>query len=204
MRRAKAQQLRIDERRKYIAANAASLQHHAEEKKNEAEEWLQQQSLDEDGYPMEADESTITTLSALAAVRGPQYAKGLWDGVTKAWKSEVQQARRGSELTTELMADRQNDRGLRFEKFTTGKHGGRSVNKRAVQVHLQRREARRLAKKKAEQSSDEEESETQFEESTYADGDGNSDDEGQGSMSNDDDNNEDDDGISILTGGSEN
>ena len=113
MRRAKEQQVRVDQRRRFVKTHAAGLQQQAEEKQNEAEDWLKAQTSDEDGYPVEYDnDATVSALAALAAAKGAQQAQVLYKGVQKARKEEVIRAKKGSEQTTAVMAEEFDDRGM--------------------------------------------------------------------------------------------
>jgi hypothetical protein len=62
----------------YVNDHAAELQAAEEEKQSEADDWLKGQMADEDGYPADVEEGSVSGLTALANVRGAQYAKDFY------------------------------------------------------------------------------------------------------------------------------
>eukprot|EP00614_Pseudopedinella_elastica_P008619 CAMPEP_0172597974 /NCGR_PEP_ID=MMETSP1068-20121228/17960_1 /TAXON_ID=35684 /ORGANISM="Pseudopedinella elastica, Strain CCMP716" /LENGTH=288 /DNA_ID=CAMNT_0013397655 /DNA_START=75 /DNA_END=941 /DNA_ORIENTATION=- len=141
LKRAKAQQMRIDERRKKAAKSQALADAEEAARKAEAEAFLAAQLAEaEEAEEEEPVEGAVPTLTALTEIKGPVYAKALYGGAKGSKQLEIGGARREIDQVQKRQEQLKTDRGLKFEKFVIGKHGGREVDKGALERHAQAKE----------------------------------------------------------------
>jgi hypothetical protein len=144
---AKQQQLKMEARRKTIAARKKEHDEATAANESAAETWLKEQTAaeeaakeDENWDVDESDGVVASSLAQLALNRGPIYAKELVGAVKTAKSEEVAASRKESNLTQRKMQELRSDRGLKFEAFVSGKHGVREIDYAGQDRHRKARE----------------------------------------------------------------
>ena len=98
--RAKQQQLRVEARRKAAAEIDASADARAAAELGAAEAWLTElQGGGGGGGDEEGDEASVSSMAALAAAKGPLFARDLYSAVKQSKSKEVNRARKESDAT---------------------------------------------------------------------------------------------------------
>mmetsp|Transcript_66622 Transcript_66622/g.134304 ORF Transcript_66622/g.134304 Transcript_66622/m.134304 type:complete len:423 (+) Transcript_66622:153-1421(+) len=148
--RAKQQQIKVDTCRKLAAKSKAELEAAAQASLAAAEAFMAQ-FQEEQGGPAEGEgggdygggdeekweeESTgVSSLQALAATKGAEFAQELYGGVKQAKGHEINRSKKDMQDTQKRMAEVGSTRGLYFNKFVSGNHGAREIDAAGVQRH---------------------------------------------------------------------
>lgn len=150
IKRAKAQQLRMEARRKTVAAKKKEHDDSTAFNEGAAEAWLEEQAAAQAAAEDEAANAhdwasggadvVASSLAQLALSRGPVFAKELFGAVQGAKGKEVAASRKETTATQRKMADLRSDRGLKFETFVNGQHGAREIDYDGQARHRQARE----------------------------------------------------------------
>jgi hypothetical protein len=151
--RAKNQQIKIDTRRKLAAKSKAAAEAAAEASVAAAEAFMAQFQEEQGGGGDDGggdggeggdaannwDEETagtgVSSLQALAATKGAEFAQELYGGVKAAKGHEINRSKKGISEVQKRMAEIGSDRGLRFDRFVTGLHGARDIDAAGVERH---------------------------------------------------------------------
>jgi len=120
---------RIDARRQKIESAKSDLAASQTEEEKDAANWMAAEALAQD------DESAITSMAALAEVKGATYAKDLFFKVKDSRAQEAAVSKKATLRTQKRMATIRSDRGLKFERFVAGPHGARDVDLEGVEKH---------------------------------------------------------------------
>jgi hypothetical protein len=143
IKRAKAQQLRMEARRKTVAAKKKEHDDSTAANEGAAEAWLEEQTAAKaaaEDWATGGADVVASSLGQLASSRGPAFAKELFGAVKAAKGKEVAASRKETTATQRKMAELRSDRGLKFETFVSGQHGARELDYDGQARHRKARE----------------------------------------------------------------